>query len=376
MSTALLAIRPYGLQLRRPWISAAGSVAVREGCLVRLEVGGRAGYGELAPLPGHGGETLAEARAALPWLLAELTRLPGSACGLPGSPRELRRAATTLAQLAPDAPAARAALDLAVADLAARRAEVPLARWLDPAARAQLAVNAVVGAVNPEEATREARAAVAHGFGTLKVKVGTGAAQDLARLAAVRASVGPALRLRVDANGAWDAPQAATMLRALASFDLEYAEQPVAAAEVEALARLRVASPVALAADEALCRLGGLERVLALGAADVLVLKPGLIGGISTAWSWAQRAATGGLDVVVTTALESAVGRAGAAHLGAALPDRGRAHGLATGAALVEDVAAGLAVIAGQLELSPSPGLGIVPDGDGGWETIARVSLG
>lgn len=376
MSTVEIAVRPYRLALRQPFVTAGGTHTWRAGLLVRVGMNGLTGYGEVAPLPGHSRETLAAASGALGRLASELvTLVAADDRGPPTAPRQLRRIATALAQRAPDAPAARAGLDLALADLAARTAGCPLAQWLNPEARPAVSVNAAVGAVAPEEAARLARAALARGFGTLKVKIGTDDAEDAARIAAVRLAVGPDIRLRGDANGAWHEAQALEMLRALAPYDLEYVEQPVVASGIGALARLRSVSPIPLAADEALLDPRGLERVLEMGAADVLVLKPTLIGGISAAWSWAQRATVRGLDVVITTALESAVGRAGAVHLAAALPDNGRAQGLATGELLAEDVAAGPVVASGAVSVPDGPGLGILPDADGPWETIARATL-
>ena len=100
---------------------------------------------------------------------------------------------------------------------------------------------------------RQAAAAARAGFGCVKVKVGVG--DDAGRIAAVRAAVGPAIAIRVDANGAWSSvDEALAHLRALAPAGLEYAEEPVGG--VDALRALRAVSPVPVAMDETAARAG------------------------------------------------------------------------------------------------------------------------
>jgi len=402
-----LHVAPYRLPLAASFATSRGSLTHRDGLLVRLtDVStGEAGYGEVAPLPGHGGEPLEAAREALAQVAA----------------RGALREAASVGLVSPDGldasrPCAQAGLSLALCDLLARRAEQPLARWLAPDARPAVAVNATIGAVSPTEAARRAAEALEAGYRTLKVKVGD--AEGTARVAAVRqavreaeASAGAmetrradvarsvqepfeghvrpdrdpvghlattsspttdpsahAARLRADANGAWDAPAAAAELAALAEAAgpaLELVEQPVPAEAVDDLAALRRLAIVPLAADEAIERPGGWQRVLAAGAADVLILKPTLLGGPLVAMAIAEAARAAGVGVVVTTALDGAVGRAGALHVAAALPELAGACGLATGGLLAGDVADGVAPIRGAMSVPARPGLGLEPRRDG-----------
>jgi L-alanine-DL-glutamate epimerase-like enolase superfamily enzyme len=287
------------------------------------------------------------------------------ACGRTRPPaqfEDLRALASELAAEWPDAAPARAAVETALADLSAQRACLPLAVWLSAAARPAVPVNAVIGAVPPWEAASVAREAVARGYRTVKVKVGRQDVMDLQRLAAVRAAVGGRVALRADANGAWDPLRAEVMVDALAAHDLEYVEQPVPADDIAALARLRRCGAAPVAADEALLLPGGPERVLDSEAADVLVLKPGLLGGLSAAWDLAAKARGKGMAVVVTSALDSAIGRAAALHLAAALPALDLACGLATGHRLAVDVADGPRPHRGQLLVPATPGLGVSAD--------------
>jgi len=389
MTSALsLAIRPYRLPFRQPFTTASGSQLVREGYLLRLSAeDGLSGYGEAAPLPGHGGgapDAVVPALRRLAEALAEHVDQEGISAD-----RDAWRAVMArLRALAPDAPAACAGIDLALADLAARRAGLPLAHWLNPRARRAVPVNATIGADDLDLAARQAREAVAAGYRSLKLKlIGADPLQDLTRIAVVRDAAGAGVALRLDVNGAWDEAKALAVIPALAEYAIEYVEQPVPARELDrdvaSLARVRAASPVPVAADEALLLPGGVEAVLSAGAADVLILKPMLLGGLARVWDLAEtlRGAAGTVgprnppgpeDLVVTTALDSAVGRLGALHLSAALPGLTRACGLATGGLLAEDVAATPEARSGAMEIEPAPGLGVEilggwGRGEGGW---------
>jgi o-succinylbenzoate synthase len=358
MSIASARLVPYVIPLREPWPSAEGPVTERRGCLLVLEDGdGLLGIGETAPFPGFGLETLASSVAALRLAARRLIGLP---------PEAYLEAIADLPRLAPiaSAPAARHAADLALHDLAAQREGLSIARLLDRAAAlSAVSANAAIPRVAPERAAAFARDAVAAGARTIKLKVGGAPlADDRARLRAVRDAVGSSIRIRIDANQAWSEAEAVEALQALREFELEYVEQPVAAGEIEAMARVRRATGVPIAADESVSNLAGARRVLAAEAADVLVLKPMVLGGLHAARAVAALARERGAGVVVTSLLESVVGRTGAVHLAASLGPSAYAHGVATGGALVRDLGDGPAMDAGHVAVPASSGLGVRPD--------------
>ncbi len=245
------------------------------------------------------------------------------------------------------------------------------ARWLSAAVEAAflgwpapvrdaVPVNATVPAVGPGEV-----AGVLAGFPgctTAKVKVaepGQSLADDLARVAEARAVLGPAGRIRVDANGGWSVTAALRCLGALAAYDLEYAEQPCATLEELAALRVELAgSGLLVAADESVRKAADPARVVLAGAADVLVLKVAPLGGVRPALDIARRC---GLPVVVSSALDTSVGIRSGIALAAALPSLPYACGLGTAALLAGDVThAPLLPVAGALPvgaLDADPGL-------------------
>ena len=205
-----------------------------------------------------------------------------------------------------------------------------------PPVRDKIPVNATVPAVPAAEVA--AVMAAFPGCGTAKVKIaepGQTAADDQARLEAVRAVLGSAGHIRVDANGGWDLDMAARFLPLYdrAAGGLEYAEQPCATVEEMAALRRRVDIPIA--ADESIRRSDDPIRVARLGAADVAVLKVQPMGGVRVCLRVAEEL---GLPVVVSSALETSVGIAAGVALAAALPELPFACGLGTAALLGRDV--------------------------------------
>lgn len=236
--------------------------------------------------------------------------------------------------------------------------------------RSRIPVNAIVPAVAPTTAARLAREA---GCATVKVKVaqpGQVLADDLARVAAVRAAVGPDTAIRVDANRAWDVPTAVHALGRLSIHDLEYAEQPCRT--LEELVEVRRRSGVAIAADESI-RLAD-DPIEAARAADVdvVVVKVAPLGGVRRGLEVAEAA---GVPVVVSSALDTSIGlRAGVA-LAAALPSLPYACGLGSGRLLASDlVDQPLLPVDGHLDLRPvAPSRTLVETHEPDPATIARL---
>ena len=209
--------------------------------------------------------------------------------------------------------------------------------WPEPI-RTRIPVNCTVPAIAPEVAHRLVRES---GCRTAKVKVaepGQVLGDDLDRLEAVRAALGPHGRLRIDANGAWDIDQAQTAIRSMSHFDLEYVEQPCAGVDELAILRRNLARAhldVLIAADESIRRSSDPYLVAEKGAADVAVLKVQPLGGVRACLEIAERI---GLPVVVSSALETSVGLQGGLALAAALPELPYACGLNTSVLLADDV--------------------------------------
>jgi o-succinylbenzoate synthase len=345
---------PYRLALGQPWRSARGELAERRGWLVRIAAGDWTGFGDCAPLPTAGTEPPARAAAALAhWR----TDLAGR------SPEE------ALARLAADpmpAPAARCAIECALLDLLTQARGLPLRTWLAPGAADRVAVNAMLGGLGtiaPEAVAAACRA----GFRVLKVKVGLAApALELTRLTALAAALPPAVGLRLDANGAWDPTEAARFIDAVAALPIEAIEEPLRAPRAADLRALQARAPFPLALDESLhdpdlqAALTGDPSALPVRR---LVLKPAAVGGLRATLTLAERAIAAGLEVVVTSLIESAAGLWPTVQLAAALPNQ-PPHGLATAAWLRRDLGEAPAVTGGAIALPERAGSGFRPSAE------------
>ena len=215
----------------------------------------------------------------------------------------------------------------AAIDSAEREWPVPL--------RDRVPVNCTVPAVEPAAAAGIVRRS---GCSTAKVKVaerGQSLGDDIERVEAVRDALGPRGHLRVDANGGWSVDAAVSAIAALeiAAHGLEYVEQPCATVEDLAAVRRRVGVPIA--ADESIRHAADPLRVVALGAADVAVLKVQPLGGVHACLRIAEQI---GLPVVVSSAVDTSIGLAAGLALAAALPELPHACGLATTSLLAGDV--------------------------------------
>ncbi len=366
---------PYRLPLVVPLATAHGRLDARRGWLLELEGdGGAVGRGDACPFPGQAGdggfgmESWARCGEAL------REGLPG----LVGESADSRGALLDAWEASiPDAPGARFAVDCALTELAALSASCSVAELLAQERgrrpRARVSVSVLIAASEADAIRSEAQRFLAAGFSTFKLKLGAGPlAHDLLRVRALREALGPAPEIRLDANGAWTREQAHSALEALGPLGIEIVEQPVEAEDLAGLGELRGVGGVRVAADEALAGPGGGAHVIARRAADCLVLKPAALGGLGSALSLAEAGAEAGIDCFVTHMLDSAFGVAAAAHLAAALPTAGPAHGLASPGLFAFDLAPPLRIAGGRMEFSDAPGWGLEPDP----EAMTRASLG
>lgn len=334
---------PYCLPLKRAWVAASAILTERRGALLKLtDADGRIGWGDCAPLPscGNAGAVLAA--------LDDYARRPARFL-------DARRPAGADFSALP--PEVRWAVETARLDIEAQRQSLPLARLLNPDAPPDIAINAALGPLD-EACVERAQQALAQDFSLGKIKVGLAPVElELARLQALAEATQGRLRLRLDANRAWSVAEAGRFLNALRELPVEAVEEPLAAPDLATYAALQSGLPYALALDESLPPVG-LEAVIATRAVRRLVLKPARLGGHAATQAIARLAAAAGIETVLTSVVDSAVGITAAAHLAAAIAPA-LAHGLGTSAWLADDVAATPVIANGRLQLPDTPGLGI-----------------
>jgi L-Ala-D/L-Glu epimerase len=337
---APLQLRPETLELhlRDPFRISRGVQTVARPVLAHIADGEHEGVGEAAPSSFYG-ETGDTVRACLA-LFGDL---------LGDDPFAFQRIIDAMDSRIHLNPAAKAAVECALHDLAGKRLGIPVYQLfgLDPERTPQTSFT--IGIAEPEEMAR--KAAAANDYPILKVKVGT--ADDVARLRAIR-EVRPDASIRVDANAAWATPRvAATAIEQLARFDLQFVEQPLAPGDPDDLRWLRQHSPLPIFADESCVTAAEVHRLA--GAVDGIVVKLAKCGGLRAALLQIQAAHLHGMQVMIGCMIESSVGITAAAHLTPLVE-----FADLDGNLLVrDDPFRGVTVDRGTLVLPSAPGLGV-----------------
>ena len=219
-----------------------------------------------------------------------------------------------------------------------------------PTNRSSIPINGTIPALDDKNEI-EKLVARYPGVKVFKVKVGTTLQRDLARIAMVR-SIAPDAKIRIDVNGSWSVNDAVFNIRTIygeiAGDALEYVEQPVATLDELKELKDRLIVDVKIAGDEVIRKAKDPFGIDLAGAIDVAMLKVAPLGGIERSL---KIAAHHKLPVVVSSALESAVGIAHGLRLAAALPNLDFAAGLGTGALFEGDVGE-LPIVNGEMRVS------------------------
>lgn len=306
---------PYALPLKSPWRTSRGTLRERQGRLLRLQnADGRTGWGDAAPLPEFG---ITETAA--------------------------RDFAEETAHL----------------DLLAQKAGLPLYRWLSGSEPFEaLKINANAGTVSQLSPALLALLA-GQGYTVIKLKVGTlPVAAEIRALQDLLSSPPPALSFRLDANRAWTFAEAECFISECGGLPIEGLEEPLAASDASQLKRLQALCTFPLAIDESTELIDA--NFFNQPPVRRLVIKPAREGGLLTSIERALRARGSGMEVVITSSLESACGLLACAHLAAALaPDA--VHGLGTAEWFSRDTGEAPPIINGRLMLPQSNGLGFQP---------------
>lgn len=201
---------------------------------------------------------------------------------------------------------AKAAVDMALWDLLGQKYSAPVYRMLG-GARKNIVTDITISVNPPEEMARDARTAVQRGYDCLKVKVGIDPELDVARLAAVRQAVGRDIKLRIDANQAWNAKQAVRILNQMQErgLDIEFVEQPVPAADLEGMQYVTRHADVPVLADESVFSPADALRIMQTGAADLVNIKLMKCGG--NALRIAAAAEVYGVECMIGCMLEAKI---------------------------------------------------------------------
>jgi len=339
--------------LHTPFVTALRRTTTADTVVVRItDTDGVTGWGEAPQVWQVTGESLAGAEACVTGPLQALV--------VGRDPDDLVALGHAVERAVAGNFGAKAAVDVALHDLAARRRGVSLPVLLGGSTvRVPTDVTLPAGDATALAATAKER--LTDGFEVLKMKVGTDAATDVERVRAVREAVGPDVRIRLDANQGWTPREAVRVVLALedAALDVELVEQPVPAADLDGLAWVtdRVRTPVM--ADESVYGLRDLVEVVRRRAADLVNVKLAKCGGLRVAGALLELARAQGMGTLVGSMMESHIGVGAAASLVAARGTTAVSDLDAAWWAASSPVVGGLTYDGATVVLPDAPGLGI-----------------
>ncbi len=233
-------------------------------------------------------------------------------------PRDIERLTAKMRRVVAGNPFTKSGMEMALWDLLGKSVGLPVYRLLGGKVRDTVPIKMSVSGAEPERAAALADWAIGQGLKALKVKVGIEPESDIQRVKAVRAAIGPHIRMGVDANGGWS-PRVAiqTIRRLVDACGIYFAEQPVAPLDVQWMADVRRHVPVPVMADESCYTLQDAMALARAGAADILSVYVGKGGGIGPARKIAAVAEAAGLTCTVGSNLEMGIASAAMAHLAA-----------------------------------------------------------
>jgi L-alanine-DL-glutamate epimerase-like enolase superfamily enzyme len=339
----------FNLPWKQPLRVSIGVVTTANNILIRLRTAdGLIGLGEASPLSFITGGTQAtdfEAAQTLARLL------------IGKDPLAIEARLADLDRFFVHNHTIKSAFDMALYDLAARRAGLPLYAFLGGEKR-RLPTVMTIGIDTPEAMARGAAKAKAQGFRVIKVKLGEDRAADVSRMKAIRAAVGDDVPIRIDANQGWDAATAIAIANDLAPLNILCCEEPVAHWNNEALRRVRERSPMPIMADESVFDHHDAFRLAAMGACDYFNIKLAKSGGIHNALKINAIAEAAGMQCQLGCMAESRLGLSAAAHLISARPNIRFPDLDANFFHAADPVIGGITFDGGWIELPDAPGHG------------------
>jgi len=296
----------YRFSIRmEPFVIATGTMDYAQNVFIRIHTdSGIYGVGECSAFPMIVGETQDTCLV----LAQDFARLWKGK-----NPLDLTGRLTELDTYIARNTTAKSAFDMALHDLAAKAAALPLYRYLGGTPR-PIATDITIGIGSPDEMAAKAVTFKKQGAEVLKVKLGKAPDTDIARISAIRDAVGSETTIRVDANQGWTYDDAVQALQGLQAFDIQFCEQPMRSYNDHLLPQLRKETTIPLMADESCYDHRDASRLAVQDACDFVNIKFSKSGGIAEALRIQQVAGDYGIPCMIGGMLESRIALSAAVH--------------------------------------------------------------
>jgi L-Ala-D/L-Glu epimerase len=356
--TTIRSVEIYKLfiELKEPFVISLGAQNDVQNIIVIIRTGdGCAGYGECSPYMSINGESVDTCFIVGQYLGGVL--VGANALDIAHCMERMDKTIYSNTSI-------KSAFDIALHDIAAQHSGVPLYKFLGGNNNKVLETDYTVSIGNPAKMAADAIRIVQHGFPAVKVKLGEARDIDVERISAIREAIGKQHPLRIDANQGWKtADKAIEVLKAMATFNIEYCEEPILRHRFMELNRVTEESPIPIMADESCSDDHDAERLIQLNACQMFNIKLGKSSGFHKALKIARLGAQAGITMQVGGFMESRLGMTASAHLALA-NDHIHHCDFDTPLMFTEDpVIGGIKYLdKGVIEVPDTPGLGAVID--------------
>jgi L-alanine-DL-glutamate epimerase-like enolase superfamily enzyme len=295
------------IRLREPFVISLGAFLYAENIIVRITTNhGLTGYGECSPFASINGETIDSC-----FIIGEkiAKNLVGKAISDPAE------CLVIMDKTIYGNTSIKSAFDIALYDIASKSAGLPLYRFLGGTRNKKLFTDYTVSIGDPEKMAADAVLIKERGFRLIKVKLGKDGGEDIERISAIRKAIGNEIPMRIDANQGWGRDEAIDVLNGLASFNIQFCEEPIPRWMYMELPWIRKRSPINIMADESCFDHHDAERLIGLSACDYFNVKLGKSSGITNAIKIIRLAESGGMKIQIGGFLESRLGFTASAHI-------------------------------------------------------------
>lgn len=307
MQISQIEIYQFPVKLKKPFVISLGSFDFAENIVVVIRTDrGLTGFGECSPFMPINGESMGTCYVVAKYLAQTL---------IGKNPLDIETCSEMMDRIIYGNSSIKSAFDIALYDIAAQHAGLPLYAFLGGKNNKILQTDYTVSLGEPDQMVADAREIKDRGFQVIKVKLGEDPDRDIQRIKAIRAAIGMEIPLRIDANQGWSVDSAIKVLNALGTDNIQFCEEPIARWNFMELGNLRRQSPIMVMADESCCDHHDAKRLIDLDLAYSFNIKLGKSGGIFKAGKIIELAEKANLQLQIGGFLESRIGFTAAAHL-------------------------------------------------------------
>lgn len=295
------------IKLKEPFVISLGPMECAQNIVVVIHTnGGILGFGECSPFMTINGESMDTCFVVAQYISKVLKGK---------DPTNIEACHKEMDQLIYGNSSIKSAFDMALYDIAAKEAGMPLYAFLGGKNNKTLQIDYTISLSTPEKMANDALEVAKRGFEIIKVKLGHSVEQDVESIRRIREKIGSKLPLRLDANQGWSVSEAEQILNALAPFNIQHCEEPIPRWDFMELPELCSKSPIPIMADETCCDHHDAKRLIQLKACDLINIKLSKSSGIFKALKIVEYAKAGGIKIQVGGFLETRLGFTASAHL-------------------------------------------------------------